>query len=274
LQLPAADGKAVVLTLGSFGKTVLSVLLLVPFLSGQQPAARTLERAGIALPRATQDDPADGPDVAILERTLYGRVTVEELDEDQASEMVAAAQRMLARRKERLERARKLAEEGVLPRLEVTTYVEELDRVRRICDQAELRANLARDLAEMARLEAAVDEPQFPSGPLPIMEKFDGNGSFLTADFHTVSRAYELEFGRSMPVSARGATRYHRMLGFDHRGRVDVAIDPDQPDGVWLRNYLKTLRIPYYAFRQAVRGKASARHIHIGPPSERLSRGN
>ncbi len=235
---------------------------------------RTLERAGISLPRAAQDDPADGPDLAILERTLYGHVTVEELDEDQASAMIAAAQRMLARRKERLDRARKLAEEGVLPRLEVTSYVEELDRVRRISDQAELRAKLARDLAEIARLEAAAEEPQFPSGPLPVIERFAGNGSFLTADFHTVSHAFELEFGRSMPVSARGATRYHQMLGFDHRGRVDVAIDPDQREGVWLRNYLQTLRIPYYAFRQAVPGKASARHIHIGPPSERLSRGN
>ncbi|HWR49479.1 MAG TPA: hypothetical protein VN428_00120 [Bryobacteraceae bacterium] len=252
----------------------LLTLIIVPGLFAQQPAARTLEQAGIALPRAAQDEPADGPDLAILERTLYGRVTVEELDEEQASEMVAAAQRMLARRKDRLERARKLSDDGVLPRLEVTSYVEELDRVRRIYDQAELRANLARNLAEIARLESAAEQPQVLAGPLPLIEKFSGNGNFLNIDFHTVSRAYELEFGRSLPVSARGATRYHRMLGFDHRGRVDVAIDPDQAEGVWLRNYLQTLRIPYYAFRQAVPGKASARHIHIGPPSERLPRGN
>lgn len=269
------DGKAVLLTLSWSLELIIAALLIVPGMFAQQPLMpRTLERAGIALPRAAQEDPADGPDLAILERTLYGKATVEELDEEQSSAMIAAAQRMLARRKERLEHARRLAEQGVLPRLEVTSYVEELDRVRRILDQAEMRASLARDLAEIAKMEAAAEEPEFPSGPLPVIEKFAGNGSFLTIDFDTVSRAYELEFGRSMPVSARGATRYHRMLGFDHRGRVDIAVDPDQPEGVWLRKYLQSLRIPYYAFRQAVPGKASARHIHIGPPSERLSRGN
>jgi hypothetical protein len=71
-------------------------------------------------------------------------------------------------------------------------------------------------------------------------------------------------------VSARGATATHRALGFDHRGRVDIALNPDQREGVWLLNYLKRLKIPYYAFRAAVRGKATAPHIHLGPPSLRL----
>jgi hypothetical protein len=30
--------------------------------------------------------------------------------------------------------------------------------------------------------------------------------------------------------------------------------------------------VPYFLFRAAVRGKASAAHIHIGPPSLRLKR--
>ena len=73
-----------------------------------------------------------------------------------------------------------------------------------------------------------------------------------------------------MPISARGETALHRSLGFDHRGRIDVALNPDQREGVWLRTWLQRSKIPYYAFRAAVRGKATAPHIHLGPPSTRL----
>jgi hypothetical protein len=52
-----------------------------------------------------------------------------------------------------------------------------------------------------------------------------------------------------------------------------VALDPDQPEGVWLRRYLETLRIPYFAFRGFLTGRATGPHIHIGPPSERIARG-
>ena len=63
----------------------------------------------------------------------------------------------------------------------------------------------------------------------------------------------------------------HRALGFDHRGRVDVAVVPSAPEGVWLRQYLQLRKIPYYAFAHAIPGKATAAHIHIGPGSTRLA---
>jgi hypothetical protein len=77
------------------------------------------------------------------------------------------------------------------------------------------------------------------------------------------------QFGKSLPVSAKGDTALHRSLGFDHRGRVDIALNPDQREGAWLRSYLQKAKLPYYAFRAAVRGKATAPHIHMGPPSTR-----
>jgi len=49
-----------------------------------------------------------------------------------------------------------------------------------------------------------------------------------------------------------------------------VAVNPDSPEGIWLREYLDERAIPYYAFRTAMRGKATAPHIHIGPGSTRL----
>jgi hypothetical protein len=54
---------------------------------------------------------------------------------------------------------------------------------------------------------------------------------------------------------------------------VDVAINPDQPEGVWLREYLTANKIPFFAFRQAVPGKATGAHIHLGPMSTHLKLG-
>jgi hypothetical protein len=48
---------------------------------------------------------------------------------------------------------------------------------------------------------------------------------------------------------------------------------PDAPEGVWLRDFLTRNRIPYFAFRHAVPGKATGAHIHIGPGSSRIRNG-
>ena len=43
--------------------------------------------------------------------------------------------------------------------------------------------------------------------------------------------------------------------------------------GVWLIEYLTQNHIPFFAFRGAVKGKATGAHIHIGPMSTRLTSG-
>ena len=89
----------------------------------------------------------------------------------------------------------------------------------------------------------------------------------VSEDFKAIVAAYEKQFSKPLPVSAKGETEVHRSMGFDHRGRVDVALNPDQLEGVWLRRYLEHAKIPYFAFRRWLPGKATAAHIHIGPPS-------
>jgi hypothetical protein len=59
-------------------------------------------------------------------------------------------------------------------------------------------------------------------------------------------------------------------MGLDHRNRVDVALNPETSEGLWLRQLLEKLHIPYLAFRSAVAGAATAPHIHIGTGSSRL----
>jgi len=83
---------------------------------------------------------------------------------------------------------------------------------------------------------------------------------------------WQKHYDRPMPISANGQTAAHTALGFDHRGKVDVAITPDQPEGLWLREYLEAHNIPFFAFRAALPGKATGAHIHIGPASVRLAR--
>jgi len=58
-------------------------------------------------------------------------------------------------------------------------------------------------------------------------------------------------------------------MGFDHRGRFDVALNPGGAEGAWVRRYLTAKRVLFLAFRGAVRGQATGAHIHIGKPSTR-----
>ncbi len=216
---------------------------------------------------------ADQADAATLRRTLYGSVRPEDLTPAEADQMVAAARRRLERQRARVERQRQLLAMGVVARLSLTPLIEEVDSRRRELDLAESRAALFNELMSSAQAEAdaARAEMSVSTGsPLLITERYDGNGLFRPSQFQTISREFIHKFGKPLPVSAYGETAVHRSLGFDHRGRVDVAVDPDSPEGIWLRTFLESVKIPYYAFRGAIPGKSTAAHIHIGPPSLRL----
>jgi hypothetical protein len=233
---------------------------------------RSMAESG-AIPRARLDQAqaelADAQDNMILRRTLYGAVLVEEFTKEQAAEMVAAAKRLLERQQERYDRCKALVDEGVIARATLTALVEDMAFRQKALDLAEYRAKLVDELTEQALAEEEL-ETDIPFTPRRVIERFDGNGIFRETDFARLSSAFAKQFARPLPVSARGETATHRALGFDHRGRVDVALNPDQREGIWLLKYLKKTKIPYYAFRAAVRGKATAPHIHLGPPSLRL----
>jgi hypothetical protein len=237
---------------------------------------RALVAAG-ALPRnqlgKAEDQMADAQDAALLRKTIYGT----DLTAEQADEMIAAAERRLTRREKAFDEARKLVDAGVASEVSLASAMDDLRMAKKEYDLAESRASLVRQLAEMARMEEALaSHPAIhdaEAGEHPMVERYDGDAAFGPAVFETIDQAFERKFGKPLPVSADGETAVHRALGFDHRGRVDVAIYPDTPEGVWLRDYLKEHRIPFFVFRQAVPGKATGAHIHIGPESTRLKLG-
>lgn len=225
--------------------------------SGALPAAKIAE---------AQQKVDDAKDQAVLEQTLYGHIEAEEFTEDQASEMVAAAQRRVDRVQVKVSRlneliARDLASPGDRADLE-----HELSSREDALQQANVRAALLREIAGMAQAE--VEET--PVRGL-AEEKTSGDHLIEPKELKAVTLAFEKQFSEPFPVSAKGMTAFHKALGFDHTGRVDVALNPDSPEGIWLREYLDARTIPYYAFRTKMAGKATAPHIHIGPSSTRLN---
>lgn len=213
-------------------------------------------------------------DEAILKETLYGSLSVEELTEQQAGEMTAAAARLADRNRQEWQKANRLVTEGVLSRAALEPYREDFDRSRKTLDIARERAALFRELAEIATAEQTLQQnlEESADAAAAIADHFGGDGAFRPSQLDSIRVAFEKEFQRPLPVSARGETALHRSLGFDHRGRVDVALHPDQTEGRWLLRRLAELRIPYFAFRMHVAGKSTGAHIHIGPQSVRFRR--
>jgi len=233
---------------------------------------RGLVNSGL-LPRAelqkAEDALSDAQDAVVLRTDIFQQ----DLTEAQAEDLVAAAGRQFDRRKKAFDEAKGLVESGLAPQLSLDTFLRSLDFARKQCDLAETRARLAREMAAQAEAEAALavrTASELP-GAAPTSERFDGNGVFTEAILRKTETAFEARFGKPLPISAMGETAVHRALGFDHRGRVDVALHPDQPEGVWLREYLTENHIPFFAFRHAVAGKATGAHIHLGPGSTRLA---
>lgn len=235
---------------------------------------KTLVDAG-ALPRTRLEMAElavqDAEDEAVLRQSLYGKLTVNETSREEVQAMVSAAQRLYDRQKLRFDEAERLVDHGVTARSMLTPILEDLESRRKTIELAQSRARLWDELAAVARAEAVADaRPGTASEFDGIKHRFDGKGSFTDMDLRSVETAFTSKFHKGLPISAFGETALHRSLGFDHRGRVDVAVNPDQQEGVWLRSYLESHAMPYFAFRAAVAGSATGAHIHMGPPSTRL----
>jgi len=234
-----------------------------------------------ALPRVRLEeaelDMTDAEDDAILARTLYGDLPIQNLSEKMGEEMVAAAQRRVERQQNRVILAQKMVVDGVTAASSLTPLEDELKMRELNLSLAHSRAKLIGELASLARFEQsmqqvkAVTTLEYRDFVSPGMEHYEGSGLFNESrDLKPLEIAFVKKFDRPLPISADGETAVHRSMGFDHRGRVDVALHPAAREGIWLKNYLRARGIPYYAFTRAMAGSATAAHIHIGPGSTKL----
>ncbi|MBV8894906.1 MAG: hypothetical protein JO051_00220 [Acidobacteriaceae bacterium] len=228
------------------------------------------------LPKTALDEAkaklADAEDEEILFETLYSELHTENMTDTQAREMLAAAQRRVDRQQAIVAEKQKLLDSGIMARSEVAVFQDELDSRKRVLDLAKNRVQLRNELLQMAEAERALERAaQWGGASLNgVMIRYEGNGLFSLSDLPTISTEFEKHFHSALPVSALGQTLVHQSMGLDHRNRVDVALNPDSSEGVWLRKLLERLHVPYLAFRSAVAGAATAPHIHIGPESTRL----
>jgi hypothetical protein len=220
---------------------------------------------------AAERDLEDTKDKVILESAVPPLLPDEAGPSDDA--IVGAAQRRLDRQKEWTEKIRVLIESGIAPPPDLIPAETELHSRESDLASAQARIFAKAEAAASAAKRSHKDETILLDFGIGKMEHFEGLGTFdETRDLQAIEKAFEAEFDRTLPISADGETEVHRALGFDHRGRIDVAIDPRAPEGIWLRRYLRSRKIPYYAFTSAIPGKATAAHIHIGPGSKRLQR--
>lgn len=222
-----------------------------------------------------KDAVADAEDQDVLNRLLYGNVGVENLSESQAKEVVSAAERRVQRVVRRFQDQSALVAQGVLPKNHSEDLERELADRRLTLQLAENRARIFEELLSMARAEeqsilpAEADAADF----VPV-QAYVGSGVFKETHLAYLADSFERQFKKALPISAKGQTALHTSLGFDHAGRVDVAVNPDDSEGIWLRETLEKLRVPYIALRAAIAGKSTGPHIHIGLPSNRLRSGD
>jgi hypothetical protein len=235
----------------------------------QLVAQGTLPKSRLMQVQAQIDDIRDE---VILAETLYSSTPVADITTEQAKQMLEAARRRVDREGAAVEDRRKLLDSGVIARSDFDALSEELESRKRVLSLAQNRVKLLADLKQMAETEKQLEHAgQLSAGLKDAMIRFDGNGLFSTgADLTTISAQFQKHFGRVLPISALGQTLVHQAMGLDHRNRVDVALNPETPEGLWLRHLLEKLHIPYLAFRTAVAGAATAPHIHIGTASSRL----
>lgn len=215
---------------------------------------------------------ADAQDDVVLARTLYGEPRIEDMSTDDATAMVEAAERRVDRQGKIVDERRTLLDSGILAKSEFSAFQDELDSRKRVLNLAQNRLRLLEDLREMAAQEQRLERAARLNAPglKDVMIRYDGNGQFDLSDLPTISREFQKQFHHALPISALGQTLMHQSMGLDHRNRVDVALNPDQIEGVWLRHLLEQLHVPYLAFRSAMAGAATAPHIHIGLGSTRL----
>ena len=193
-------------------------------------------------------------------------LAIPSLSEGEATSLVGAAGRRYMRRKQAYAAA-KMGSKA--PGIELEPLRQQMETARKVCDVAESLGRPAAESAVTAQADWELERrlAYIPSAMAGLTERFDGASPFSETDMVEMELAFLKQFGKPMPVSARGESAVHRAMGFDHSGRFDVAVGPSQPEGVWARRYLTEKNVPFLAFRGAVPGRATGAHIHIGPPS-------
>ena len=229
---------------------------------------RALVEAGV-IPQAQLAKAQQDARRTRLEALVRNLLQQPDLLPDQTTDLLRAAAELQKGEFDALKRQQELITAGAMPPNSLVSFRDRLTFADKQFDLATTRARLIEEQARIASAEGRLDEL--------IDEELatwsEGDPGQWDADILEIDAMYFAEFGEGLPISAAGSTDLHVTMGFDHTGRYDVALHPDEFEGLFLMSVLAEWDIPYIAFRSAVPGQATGPHIHIGPPSLRIDAG-
>ena len=227
---------------------------------------RALVEAGV-IPPAQLAKAQQDAHRAQLEALVRRLLQQPDLLPEQTTDLLRAAAELQKVEFEALKRQQELISLGAAPPNSLAAFRDQLTFADKQLELAKTRARLVEEQAKIVSAEGRLDE--LIDEELAIWS--EGDPGQWDADILEIDAMYFVEFGKPLPISAAGATDLHVSMGFDHTGRYDIAVRPDEVEGLFLMSLLEEWDIPYIAFLSAVPGQATGPHIHIGPPSLRIN---
>jgi hypothetical protein len=260
-------------TLIHCGVTLLALIIGASHTWAQKAPRKPKAKPAKANPQVTKEDAKKLAEAAsqsradLLSASSDYRASLEKLLELQRQDESRAAE-MVGKRKELLTLgviSKRELEEGERALADAQSRIAETMKKVADVDHLVAEVNAAEELAK-----TSAERPgMYRSAGLLV--RYVGASRWTLSDVAKVDAFFRLKFGRPLPVSAVGQTETHNQLGFDHREAVDVAVRPDSAEGQVLVGYLTSQGVSFTAIRGAIPGSATGAHIHIGPPSKRIS---
>jgi hypothetical protein len=257
---------------------LLALLLVAPNAAAQKPKRKRVVGAQAAA--STQSTPpiSEEEKKKLSETVTQLRanlLTASKAYRESLEKLVVLQKQDEERIASNLEKQRQLLDLGVIAKREMEESEQALKDARsraaatqkQIAEVDELVAEV-NAVEELAKTATAQQGTYHSTG---LLVRYVGASRWALSDFNKVDAFFRLKFGRPLPVSAIGQSDTHNRLGFDHSDAVDVAIHPDSEEGKELINYLASQGISFIAIRGAIPGSATGAHIHIGPPSKRIT---
>lgn len=99
--------------------------------------------------------------------------------------------------------------------------------------------------------------------------RFNGGSGFSLLNAGKIQNFFFKAFSRPLPIAVFGQGAIHDRWRLDHHNAMDISLNPNEPEGQALMEFLRNNGIPFSAFRGAIPGVATGPHIHIGMPSHR-----
>ena len=182
-----------------------------------------------------------------------------------------------AKAERRLAQSKALYDDGLLSRKQVEeserALTGEREKVNGVKQQiASADTQIAQTLLEIEGDKQIAKLGRMAKGSLvqtTSFIRFNGGSGFLLSNAGKIQNFFFKTFSRPLPMAVFGQGAIHDRWRLDHHNAMDISLDPREPEGQALMEFLRTNGIPFSAFRGAIPGVATGPHIHIGLPSHR-----